>query len=60
MKYNPILSIILGAVVIIVLSFIAAVGLVEPNVNNNTIMDILCYNSYFYSNFRWIYCHLFC
>ncbi len=40
MRYNPILSIILGAVVIIVLSFIAAVGLVEPNVNNNIIMDI--------------------
>ena len=40
MRYNPILSIILGAVVIIVLSFIAAVGLVEPHGNNNIIMDI--------------------
>ncbi len=31
MRYNPILSIILGAVVIIVLFFIATVSLVEPN-----------------------------
>ena len=40
MRYNPILSIILGAVVVVVLFLIVTVTLVEPNPNNKVILGI--------------------